>query len=242
MMLRKWEELPSFIKIENVRRYYDILNGGKFDLFVKRIFDLLVGIILLIILSPIFLILPLIIKIDSSGAILFKQERVTQFGKKFKIFKYRTMVEKNPVTGSQVNTKSNNEITKVGNFLRKYRLDEIPQLLNIISGDMTFVGTRPEVLKYVEQYTDEMKATLLLPAGLTSEASIKYKSEEQLLKGALNVDKTYIEIVLPDKMKHNLAYLENFSILSDLRIIVRTIIAVFKRNINLDEIKVKRKY
>ena len=159
---------------------------------------------------------------------MFRQVRVTQYGKQFRIFKFRTMVNNADKIGTQVTTKNDARVTKVGKFLRKCRLDEIPQLLNIILGDMTFVGTRPEVVKYVDKYTDEMMATLLLPAGVTSEASIQYKDEELLLAHADDADETYINEVLPEKMKYNLRSIETFSFSSDIRTMLRTVAAVLK--------------
>lgn len=191
VMLRQWDKLPEFMKNTEVRRYYDILEKKKLSLFVKRLFDIVTSAIFLILLSPVFLILSIIIRLDSKGSVLFKQTRVTQYGRHFTIFKFRTMVKNAEKIGSQVTRSDDVRITRIGRSLRKYRLDEIPQLLNIIKGDMSFVGTRPEVVKYVELYTDEMLATLLLPAGVTSNASIEYKDEESILKVADNLDGVY---------------------------------------------------
>ena len=195
MVLKRWEDLPEKIKNEDVKRYYDILSKKRISLVIKRIFDLVLAIILLIILSPLFIIIAIAIKIDSKGPVMFRQTRVTQYGKKFRIFKFRTMITDAEKIGSQVTTKNDTRITRIGRVLRKYRLDEIPQLLNIIAGEMSFVGTRPEVSKYVEKYTDEMMATLLLPAGVTSEASIQYKDEELILTNVKNVDELYVNKV-----------------------------------------------
>lgn len=229
-MIRKWEELPEFMKNEDVKRYYDILYKKRISLFIKRIFDLVLAIILLIILSPLFIIIAIAIKIDSKGPVMFRQTRVTQYGKKFRIFKFRTMITDAEKIGSQVTTKNDTRITRIGRVLRKYRLDEIPQLLNIIAGDMSFVGTRPEVPKYVEKYTDEMMATLLLPAGVTSETSIKYKDEELLLTNASNVDNLYVNKVLPEKMKYNLKSIEEFGLINDMKTMVITMLAVISKD------------
>lgn len=228
-MLRKWDDLPSNIKNASVKQYYDILYKKRFSLFAKRVFDIVVAILTFVILSPIFIILSIAIKLDSKGSVMFRQVRVTQYGKQFRIFKFRTMVNDAEKIGAQVTTKNDSRVTKVGRFIRKCRLDEIPQLFNIISGDMTFVGTRPEVIKYVEKYTDEMMVTLLLPAGVTSEASIQYKDEEKILTVAEDADETYIEEVLPEKMKYNLRSLESFSFFSDIRTMVRTVGVIVKR-------------
>ena len=168
------------------------------------------------------------IKLDSEGPVLFKQVRVTSYGKKFKIWKFRTMVNNADKIGTQVTTKDDSRITRVGHLLRKVRLDELPQLFNVLAGDMTFVGTRPEVPKYVECYTDEMKATLLLPAGITSRASIEYKDEEKLLQIAENADTVYVQKVLPEKMKYNLREIERYSFWRDIETMICTVFAVIK--------------
>lgn len=229
MLLKRWEQLPEKMKNESVRKYYDILYRRCISLVFKRTFDIVLAILTLIILSPFFLILSVAIKIDSKGPIMFRQIRVTQYGKKFKIFKFRTMVNNADKIGSEITTKSDARITRVGRVLRKFRLDEIPQLFNIISGDMSFVGARPEVPKYVERYTDEMMATLLLPAGVTSEASIQYKDEELLLTDESDVDEVYVNKVLPEKMKYNLKSIEEFSLLNDIKTMVKTLIVVVKK-------------
>ncbi|MFJ7856143.1 sugar transferase, partial [Peribacillus frigoritolerans] len=176
----------------------------------------------------IFLIISIAIKVDSKGPIFFRQVRVTQYNKTFRIFKFRTMVNNAEKIGAQVTSKNDTRITKIGNFIRKLRLDEIPQLFNMILGEMSFVGTRPEVVKYVAKYTDEMRATLLLPAGVTSEASIQYKDEERLLINANDADEEYINNVLPEKMRYNLKSIETFNFISDLKTMVKTLIAVLK--------------
>lgn len=230
MILKKWDDLPQNMRNEDVKKYYDFLEPKKFSLLFKRIFDLVVAIILLIILLPIFILISIAIKIDSKGPIMFRQVRITQYGEQFRIFKFRTMVNSADKIGSQVTTKNDVRVTKVGKVIRKLRLDEIPQLLNIITGDMTFVGTRPEVMKYVEKYTEEMLATLLLPAGVTSEASIQYKDEEKLLESAEDADDTYINEVLPEKMEYNLNSIEKFSFINEIKTMFRTVGAVLCRD------------
>jgi lipopolysaccharide/colanic/teichoic acid biosynthesis glycosyltransferase len=227
MILRKWKDLPENMRNESVRKCYDQLQRKNLSLFLKRLFDVVGGIIGLLVLSPVLIIIAVFIKMESKGPVLFRQVRVTQYGKRFSIFKFRTMVANAEKIGTQVTTKNDSRITPMGRFLRKYRFDEVPQLVNIIIGDMSFVGTRPEVVKYVDLYTDEMMATLLLPAGVTSEASISYKDEERLLLDAENVDKVYIENILPEKMKYNLESFEQFTILNDISIMARTLAAVF---------------
>jgi lipopolysaccharide/colanic/teichoic acid biosynthesis glycosyltransferase len=227
MILRKWKDIPENMRNESVRKCYDQLKRKNISLFLKRLFDVVAGIIGLLVFSPMLIIIAVFIKMESKGPVVFRQVRVTQYGKRFFIFKFRTMVANAEKIGTQVTTKNDSRITPMGRFLRKYRFDELPQLVNIIIGDMSFVGTRPEVVKYVDLYTDEMMATLLLPAGVTSEASISYKDEERLLLDAENVDKVYIEKILPEKMKYNLESFEEFSILNDISIMARTLAAVF---------------
>lgn len=226
--MKKWKELPDNMKVLEVKEYYDILKHHNMSLLAKRIFDIIVAGVLLMVLSPVFLILSIMIKLDSPGPVIFKQVRITTYGKKFKIYKFRTMVNNADKLGTQVTTKGDMRVTKSGKILRKYRLDELPQLVNILIGDMTFVGTRPEVEKYVVHYTNEMKATLLLPAGVTSRASIEYKDEERLLESAEDADEVYIHKVLPEKMKYNLQAIKNFSFIEDVRTMFATVLAVIR--------------
>ena len=214
---------------EAVRPYYEKLRKKNFSLFWKRLFDFFVSSLMLIILSPIFIILAIAIKIDSRGPVFFRQERVTQYGKRFRIFKFRTMVNNADKMGSQVTVSNDMRITKVGKFIRKCRLDEVSQLIDVWRGKMSFVGTRPEVPKYVERYSEEMMATLLLPAGVTSEASIKFKDEDELLKDVENVDEAYVEVVLPKKMEYNLQSLKKQGFWRDIGTMFKTVFAVLKR-------------
>lgn len=227
-MLCRWEELPQAMQNDAVRPYYDSLQGNKISLFLKAVFDRAVSLVMLLALSPVFLLLAVLIKLDSPGEVFFRQERVTQYGRKFRIHKFRTMVKNAESLGTQVTTKSDMRVTKIGKKLRGCRLDELPQLIDILQGNMSFVGTRPEVTKYVEQYTPEMLATLLLPAGVTSEASIEYKDEERLLADAKNADKTYVEVVLPQKMQWNLQSLQSFSFVGDIKTMIKTVWAVVR--------------
>lgn len=228
MLVKKWKKLPPQMQNESVRPYYEKLRKKNFSLFWKRCFDFFVSSLMLIILCPLFLILALAIKIDSRGPVFFRQERVTQYGKKFRIFKFRTMVNNADKIGSQVTVDNDARITKVGKFIRKCRLDEVSQLIDVWRGKMSFVGTRPEVPKYVEMYSEEMLATLLLPAGVTSEASIKFKDEAQLLENAENVDETYVEVVLPQKMKYNLQSLKKYGFWREIGTMFKTVFAVLK--------------
>lgn len=226
MKLIKWDELPEKMKNEEVRYYYEILEKKKVHLFFKRVFDFILAVILLIVLSPIMLVIALAIKLTDRGPIFYRQVRVTQYGKEFRIFKFRTMVMNADKIGAQVTIGDDPRITKVGKKIRKLRLDEIPQLLNILSGDMSFVGTRPEVVKYVEEYSNEMLATLLLPAGITSEASIEFKDEDIILDGADDIDKAYVEDILPIKMNYNLSYIERLKVLNDVKLMINTALSV----------------
>lgn len=228
MLIKKWEKIPEDLKNDSVYKYWLLLRKKNFSLLWKRAFDILVSLLMLIILSPLFLILAIAIKCDSKGPVFYRQERVTQYGKKFRIHKFRTM-RVNADLGSQITVADDDRITRVGRKIRKIRADELSQLIDVFCGNMTFVGTRPEVPKYVEKYTDEMKATLLLPAGITSLASIKYKDEERLLENTENADETYVNEVLPEKMKFNLHSLEKQGFFRDIGIMFKTVFAVLKR-------------
>ena len=225
MKIIKWEQLPREMQTEEVRKYYDILKKKKVSLFFKRAFDLVMCVIALIVLSPVYLILAIAIKIDSPGPVFYRQERVTQYGKRFRIHKFRTMVQ-NADKGSQVTVNNDSRITRVGKVIRDCRLDEIAQLIDVIQGTVTLVGVRPESPKFVAAYTDEMMATLLLPAGVTSLASIYYKDEAKLLDGVEDTDKVYIEKILPGKMYYNLKGIEQFSFWSDIKVMLMTVFAV----------------
>lgn len=226
MILRKWDKLPDEFKNDSVKEYYDILKTKSFSLLLKRAFDIVVSFTMLLVLLPVFIVIAIIIKSDSRGPVFYRQVRVTQYGKKFKIFKFRTMVQNADKIGTQVTVNKDSRVTKIGGFLRKYRLDELPQLIDVLRGTMTFVGVRPEVQKYVDAYTDEMMATLLLPAGITSKTSIYYKDESELLDTSGDTDKTYIEVVLPQKMVYNLKGIKEFSFFNDIKIMFMTVAAV----------------
>lgn len=229
-MLKKWDELPAWMRTPEVKIYYDVLAKRKFSLMLKRAFDIIAALLLLIVLSPIIVIIALIVTIESPGGFIYRQTRVTSYGKEFRIHKFRTMVVNADKLGTQVTVGQDSRITKTGKFLRKYRLDEIPQLIDILCGNMSFVGTRPEVPLYVGKYTDVMNATLLLPAGITSEASIRYKDEAELLEGAEDVDSVYVNEILPAKMKYNLLALNKFSFGADIMTMLRTVLAVLGKN------------
>lgn len=228
MRLKKWEDLPDFMRVDEVKPYYLILEKKSFSLALKRVFDIITSIILILLFSPIMLMVSLLIKLDSPGPIIYKQVRITQYGRSFKVYKFRTMVNDADKMGAHVTTQNDNRITRVGKKIRDCRLDEFPQLFNVLKGDMSFVGTRPEAVKYFESYTDKMKATLLLPAGITSMASIMFKDEAAILSNETNVDKVYVEKVLPQKMEYNLRAIEEFSLIRDITVMFNTITAVIR--------------
>ncbi len=227
MRLRAWNELPEWMRNEEVRKYHEILKRKRFTLMLKRFFDVVMSLLLLVLLSWLFLILAIWIKADSKGSVFYRQERITQYGKRFRIYKFRTMVSDADKIGALVTTANDARITKVGSKIRKCRLDEIPQLINVLKGEMSFVGTRPEVEKYVREYSDEMKATLLLPAGVTSLSSIRFKEEDSLIaeySQALGIDEAYIKKVLPKKMVLNLDYIRQISFWNDVKICIKTVL------------------
>lgn len=227
-MLRKWEELPQYMQTKAVRPYYDSLRKKKFSLVLKRGFDVFAASIMLAVFFPVLLAVSVMVVRDSKGGVFYCQERVTQYGRKFRIIKFRTMVADADEIGTQVTVSDDSRVTKVGKKLRKYRLDELPQLVNIIKGDMTLVGPRPESVCYVKKYTPEMFATLLLPAGVTSEASIQYKDEAELLEKSDDVDKVYVEKVLPEKMKYNLEGIKKLSCIREFGTMIKTVLAVVR--------------
>lgn len=228
--LREWDDLPKWMQYPEVREYYDILSKRKLSLKLKRIFDVVVASVLLIILTIPIAVIAIMIKLDSKGPVFYRQERVTAYGKKFRIYKFRTMIANADQIGTAVTVDGDSRITKMGSRLRNLRLDELPQLFDVLSGNMSFVGTRPEATKYVKKYTKEMRATLLLPAGITSEASIRYKDEAKLLDKADDVDKVYVEEILPEKMKYNLESIRKFSFWGEIMTMLRTVFAVLRKD------------
>ena len=230
MILCKWNDLPDDMRIDEVRPYYEILAKKQGQIFFKRVFDFVVALIMLIVLCIPMIIISIWIKIDSKGPVFYRQERVTTNGEHFKIHKFRTMVSNADKIGTQVTVDNDSRITNVGSKLRRVRLDELPQLIDVLQGPMSFVGTRPEAVKYVDQYKPEYMATLLMPAGITSEASIRYKDEDKLLKKADDVDKAYVENVLPGKMKYNLESIKKFSFWGEIVTMFRTVLAVLGKD------------
>jgi lipopolysaccharide/colanic/teichoic acid biosynthesis glycosyltransferase len=228
MILRSWDKLPENMKNEAVLPYYQALRKHTLGLLLKRVFDVVVAAVLLVLLSPVFVVISAVIALDSRGGVFFRQVRVTSYGRQFKILKFRTMVSNAERLGTLVTSGGDSRVTRAGGFLRAVRLDELPQLINVLLGDMSFVGTRPEVPRYTDRYTEEMLATLLLPAGITSEASIMYKDEERLLEGVdkADIDRVYVEEILPEKMRYNLRSVLRFSFWRDIATMVKTALAV----------------
>ncbi len=234
MILKKWEDLPVEIKNSQVKIYYEILQKKRFSLVMKRLFDIVVSAVMLFLLSPIFLVLAVAIKIDSKGSVFYRQERITRYGKTFKIHKFRTMIQNADKLGSLVTINNDSRITRVGKFIREYRLDELPQLIDVFQGNMSFVGMRPEIQKYVDEYSDEMMATLLLPAGVTSEACIRFKDEAKLLDESVDVDRTYIREVLPCKMYYGLKSIKEYGFFYEIGTMTRTVLAVLGKKYEND--------
>lgn len=226
--MKNWNELPDYMQIDEVKPYYELLKKRGLSIFFKRLFDIVMSLILILLLVIPMLIIAILIITDSPGGVFYRQERVTKYGRHFRIFKFRTMVSNADKIGTHVTVGNDSRITRIGLKLRGARLDELPQLFNVMLGDMSFVGTRPEAVRYVEKYTGAMWATLLMPAGITSEASILYKDEAELLEKSEDADKVYIEQVLPAKMEYNLKSLEEFSFWGDLHTMFKTVLAVLK--------------
>ncbi len=228
MLLKKWNNLPHSLKNAEVKPYYDSLKSKTLSLLFKRVFDILFSVCFILIFLPIYILIALAVLFNSGFPIIYKQKRITANGKEFNVFKFRTMVKNADKIGSLVTVDNDPRITKVGKFLRNFRLDELPQIFNVLGGSMSFVGVRPEVEKYVSKYTDEMQATLLMPAGITSPASIAYKDEAELLNNSENPDETYVNEILPKKMEYNLKYIKEFSFFGDIKIMFKTVLAVLK--------------
>lgn len=230
--LPEWDDLPKFMKNDAVKPYYNVLKKRKTSLYLKRAFDFSVAAVMLTVLSIPMAVIAVGIKLDTPGPVFYKQERITTYGRKFRIHKFRTMVDNAEKLGTSVTVNNDKRITKMGQRLRDLRLDELPQLIDVLQGNMSFVGTRPEAVKYVKQYTSEMFATLLLPAGITSEACIRYKEEYKLLDAADYVDKVYVEEVLPAKMVWNLESVRRFRFLREILTMFRTVFAVLGKDYN----------
>lgn len=225
MLLKPFENLPDEFKNDEVKYYYDILSKKRNSLLVKRIADILLALFMIVILAIPMLVIAVIIKCSSKGPVMYKQERVTTYGKKFKILKFRTMKVGADKAGL-LTTENDDRITGIGKVLRKLRLDELPQIFHVLSGKMSIVGTRPEVTKYGDRYTPVMYATLLMPAGVTSFASIKFKDEDRILGEITDPDKIddiYMNEILPKKMRYNLKYIERFNFKRDIYLMYKTV-------------------
>jgi Sugar transferases involved in lipopolysaccharide synthesis len=194
---------------------------------VKRFFDFFLSLIGLTILSPILIIVSILIKVDSNGPVFFMQTRVGKNGEYFKIFKFRTMIVDAEKKGKQITVGKDNRITKVGATLRKYKIDELPQLINVLVGNMSLVGPRPEVPKYVNLYTEDQKKVLHVKPGITDLASIKYRDENDILATVDNPEEYYIGIIMKDKINLNLEYINTSNVFLDFMIIIKTIIKCF---------------
>ena len=229
--MKKFDQLPARLQNDAVRAYYDILAHKRCSLFFKRFFDLAVAVCVGIVMLLPMLVIGVVIKCTSAGPVFYRQVRVGRYGQEFRIFKFRTMVQNADQIGGQITVGDRDpRITGVGYFLRKTRLDEFPQILNILCGQMCLIGARPEVPKYVQQYTDEMLATLLLAPGISGEASLRFKNENELLAASDDPEQCYIQQVLPEKMRINLEYLLKLSVWYDIKLLVQTFIVIFKHH------------
>ncbi len=205
-----------------------VLEGRKRQLALKRAMDVAISGCALLVLWPALLLVALAIKIDDPGPVFYRQVRVGKNGREFRIFKFRTMVVDADKKGLQITVGRDNRITRMGALLRKTKLDELAQLLNVFLGDVSFVGPRPEVPKYVAMYTPYQRQVLLVRPGITDYASIAYRNENDMLAGAEDPERMYIDVIMPDKIELNMKYLHEISPLADIRLILKTIVAVIK--------------
>ena len=193
---------------------------------LKRLFDLIFSILGLMFLSPLFLIFSILILIDSKGNVFYIQQRVGKNSKDFKLFKFRTMAENSDKAGLLTIGNDDNRITNIGSWLRRYKLDELPQLINIFIGDMSFVGPRPEVRKYVDLYNYGQLKVLAIKPGLTDYASLKYINESEILASYSDPEKAYIDKIMPEKLALNLQYIKQQSFLTDIKILAKTVVGI----------------
>lgn len=230
--MRTEHQMPQFMKNHYTLEAVKVLEKKKVTLIFKRLFDICLSLILLVILSPVFLVLAICIKLEDGGPIFYRQQRITTYGRVFRIFKFRTMILNADKMGPLVTQDNDSRITKIGKKIRDFRLDEIAQLINVLIGDMTFVGTRPEVQKYVDAYSEEMMVTLLLPAGITSRSSIEFRNEadkiSKWMEQGLTADEAYIQKILPEKMRYNIDYISELSITQDIKVMLQTVFAVLR--------------
>ncbi len=226
-MIRKFRDLPDYMKNDEVRPYYRIVAGKKVYMFFKRLMDIVLSALALILVSPIILITAIIIKLGSKGPLFYRQTRVTRYGREFKILKFRTMVVDADKIGGSVTVDNDPRVTGIGRLLRRFRLDEFPQLINVLIGDMSLIGTRPEVPAMVAKYDKVMYATLLTRSGMLSSAAIEFKHEADLLKEVEDTETYYIKEILPKKMEYNLSDIEHFSFINEVKIFFRALGAIF---------------
>lgn len=212
----------SFVDIQSE------LKKKKLSLVIKRIFDIVASLCGLIILSPILIIVAICIKLDSKGPVFFKQKRVGKNKNIFEIYKFRTMVTDAEKLGKQITVGNDSRITRVGKFIRKCKLDEFPQLINVVKGEMSLVGPRPEVPRYVELYDEYEEQILLVQPGITDYASIEFRNENEILGNSSNPEETYIEEIMPTKIELNMKYIRNISLVEDIKLILNTILAILK--------------
>lgn len=222
------QELTFMQQTEELQEYKELLNRQRVSLFFKRVFDIVVSALILLLLSPVFLLLSIAIKLDSSGPVFYRQVRVGRYGEDFKIFKFRSMVQDADKKGLALTTEGDARITRVGKLIRKCRLDEFSQVLNVLEGTMSLVGPRPEVRRYVDLYEPEYLATLLIRPGVTATASIAFRNEDELLNSGGDPEEIYVKQILPEKMRYNLEYLKNISVWNDIKIMLQTVLAVLK--------------
>ncbi len=204
-----------------------VIDNRGHNLALKRLFDVVCSALGIFVLSPILLLIAVAVALDSRGGALFRQQRIGLHGQPFLILKFRTMVPLAERQGMQITVGADKRITRVGAFLRKTKLDELPQLFNVLVGDMSFVGPRPEVPKYVALYTDAQRVVLQVRPGITDIASIEYRKESELLAKSADPERTYIEEIMPEKLRLNMVYLQRITIANDLKIILKTLAKIF---------------
>lgn len=198
---------------------------------VKRIIDIIVAVLGLLMLAPVLIVTSFLIKCSSPGPVLFKQERMGLNGKSFIIIKFRTMVVGTEKSGRQITVYNDPGITKLGKYLRKYKIDELPQLYNVLIGEMSLVGPRPEVRRYVDMYSEKQLEVLAVKPGITDYASIEFRNENEILALTDNPEQVYLEIIMPYKLKLSLRYINEMSLLTDLKIILLTLQACVRDGI-----------
>lgn len=195
---------------------------------MKRFFDIIASFLGLCLLTPFFIVIALLIVLDSKGGVFYLQTRVGKDGKDFSLYKFRTMKPESDKKGQLTVGARDARITAIGYFLRKFKLDELPQLFNVLIGDMSLVGPRPEVRKYVEMYTEEQKKVLSVKPGITDYASLEYFDENRLLGESDNPEETYVREIMPEKLRLNMNYIHQQGFITDLKIIFKTIFRIIK--------------